>query len=192
MQEGARSRGPALHQTVRRDAMRPARTRRAGATLVRSLRGAGGRGGGICAPTSEEPVATPGGICHRLGIAANGFAVHPVRRSISRWGVPVLSRVWTVMRRYGFKAFTPLLPPHSRGARVTSRLRSSAANQRRLSLLRRGNLRWPRRNCARSTSGVTQIRTAAPWPANAPATTRLSTGGNGRQAPDRAVRYATT
>jgi hypothetical protein len=65
----------------------------------------------------------------------------PVRRAISRCGVSVPSRVWTVMRRCCFKTFTPV-PPHSRGLRLMARLQRSA-QQARLSMLRWGNLGWP-------------------------------------------------
>jgi hypothetical protein len=44
----------------------------------------------------------PGGVCR---IPRDGLAIHPVRRSISRWLTPRDNSVWIVIRRFAFKTF---------------------------------------------------------------------------------------
>jgi hypothetical protein len=56
------------------------------------------------------------------------LAIHPSTRSISRWDLPASSRVWTEIRKFGFKTFTPDPFSAEKGLSVTSRrpLASSA------------------------------------------------------------------
>jgi len=68
----------------------------------------GGRGGVICATAASEPVATPGSFAtRRPAYRPIAFRVTPVRRAISRWLVPLARSVSIVIRKYGFKTFTP-------------------------------------------------------------------------------------
>src|SRR6202522_4695879 len=50
----------------------------------------------------------------------------PRTRSISRWDLPASSRVWTEIRKFGFKTFTPGPFSAEKGHSVTSRRRSLA------------------------------------------------------------------
>ncbi len=69
----------------------------------------GGQGGGVCDASGSEPVA---GVEDFAYCAYRRMVLRstPVRRSISRWLTPCPSSVSMVVRRCGFKTFTPSLP----------------------------------------------------------------------------------
>ena len=75
--------------------------------------GAGGRGGGFCSSSAvsaafsaQIPVATPGDFASR-SIRRIVLRSTPSTRAISRWDLPASSKVWTEIRKFGFKTFTP-------------------------------------------------------------------------------------
>src|SRR5436190_8696410 len=70
------------------------------------------------------------------------FRSTPVRRLISRWLAPQLSKVSIVVRRWAFKTFTPCPPRVGEGGEGNVPLRNPARG-RRSGQLRWRSLGWP-------------------------------------------------
>ncbi len=89
----------------------------------------------------------------------------PVRRSISRCAVPLLSSVSIVMRKYDFKTFTPSSPEMVREER-TSRLQTPGF-RRLFTCSGWGNLGWPQVGEFGWPPGTAcPINSRAPWRSN--------------------------